>query len=491
MKELADFADFVRLAQVSLPAILPLFILSVGAGVVPLLSALGRKGQHIAPVLTLAVLAAAGVVSVRGLGVIDANENASAPYHGFIHHDVYAVFATLLFIVGASMVTLLSWRYVETVGSNYPEYYALTLFATAGMVVMAQANDLLALFLGLEILSLAFYALTGMSKTSEATEAAMKYFLMGAFAAGFYLMGAAFVFGATATTRFDGFVAGATSPLLPIGVSLLLGSMAFKLALPPFHMWAPDAYQGAPSSVTAFMAFGTKAAVVFALGRVVAGSSLDIAPDTWVAVAVTLAVVAMIWGNTVALAQGHLRRLIAYSSISHAGVIVLGLAAGREGVSGVLFYLVAYTFSIVGLFAVVVALRRKGSEVVLIRDLAGLSHKSPVLSGLMTLFLLSLAGFPPTAGFLAKFLVFRAAVQQDLVMAAVLGALASVVGVFYYLYIVVTMYMHKPIEDEPVTARTEPALALALGMAFLGTLPLGLFPEQVLQFAEAAVRSLS
>ena len=421
-------------------------------------------------------------------------QGAAAPagdvYHRFIRHDHYGIFGTLLFLIGAGLVVLLSQRYVARAGVDHPEYYGLTLFATCGMIVMAQSTDLLAFFIGLEILSLAFYALIGMSQATDSVEAALKYFLMGAFASGFYLMGSAFLFGAAQSTRFADLPAGASSPLAPIGAALVLGAVAFKLALPPFHMWAPDAYQGAPSSVTAFMAFGTKASVFFALLRI--STLVGDGPGTWVSLAVILAVGAMVWGNTVALAQGNLRRLIAYSSISHAGTILLGVVAGREGATAVLFYLATYTFGVVGIFAVLVALSRQGQEVVLIKDLAGLSRRAPGLSALLALFLLSLAGFPPTAGFFGKFLVFRAAVGHHLVLPAALGALASAIGVFYYLYVVVTMYMKEPEGDgeKAVAAEATPSLALVLGIAFMGTLPLGVFPQHLLDLAQSAVASL-
>lgn len=477
-------AELAQAAQVSMPAIAPLLALSLGASLLLLLTALGAAGRRLAPGGALVVLAAAGSLTWSHRG-----RAAGSVYHGFIQDDAYALFATALFLVGATLVVLISTRYVACVESDHPEYYALVLFATAGMVVMSHSSDLLAFFIGLEMLSLSLYALTGMSRTGDAIEAAIKYFLMGAFASAFYLMGAALVFGAAGSTHYDQLAAGSASPLMPAGAALLLSAVAFKLAIPPFHMWAPDTYQGAPSTVTAFMAFGTKAAVFLALGRVVGTAGLP-AGGGWRSVAVVLAVAAMVWGNSVALAQSHLRRLIAYSSISHAGTILLGVAAGVVGVPAVLFYLVAYTFAITGLFGSIVALRRRGHEVLLVKDLAGLSRRSPLLAGLIALFLLSLAGFPPTAGFLAKFLVFKAAVVQHLVLAAVLGALASVVGVFYYLWVVVTMFMREAEEGAEPESVLSPAIALALVVAFLGTLPLGLFPGRLLHAAELAVRAL-
>ncbi|MFN7974033.1 MAG: NADH-quinone oxidoreductase subunit N [Acidobacteriota bacterium] len=476
-------------AQVFLPAVLPLLLLSLGASGLALFAGAGREGRKLVPPAAFGILIATWVVAWRGLATVDAGP--LAPYHGFIHHDRFAIFATLLFAGGAALVTILHWRYADIVHSDHPETYALTLFAACGMIVMAAASDLLTLFIGIEVLSLALYALCGLPRTHEATEAAIKYFLMGAFASGFFLMGAAFVFGASGTTHYDAFLT-PPSTLLLAGGALLLASVAFKLGLPPFHMWAPDAYQGAPSSVTAYMAFGTKAAMAMALVRLVRTTGLGLAPEVWHGVAVALAVTAMFWGNTVALAQGHLRRLVAYSSIAHAGVVFLGIATGTKmGATAVLFYLVAYTFAIVGFFGVVVALRLKGHEVVNVRDLAGLSRKSPVLSSLLALFLISLAGFPPTAGFFAKFAIFRSAVDAGLTGAAIAGALASAIGVFYYLYIVVTMFMKTPAEDAtPVDTDLSPALAAALVVAFGGTLPLGLFPEALMRAAERAIQSL-
>ncbi len=477
--------NLYQAAQVSLDAVLPLLILASGAAIVPILTALKERGRRLAPFVSLLVLAATGVTAWRSLPAADAD-----PYHQFIRHDLFAVFGTELVVLGAIMVVLMSLRYVQAVEIDHPEYYGLMLFACCGMVVLAQASDLLVVFLGIEILSLSLYALTALQKSDDAVEAGFKYFLMGAFASAFYLMGAAFVFGAAGTTRFEGLREGLTSPLLPLGAALIMGTVAFKLAIPPFHMWAPDAYEGASSSVTAFMAFGTKAALFFTAGRFVASTAYGLEPGRFTTIVLWLSAIGMVWGNAVAIAQSHLRRLIAYSSVAHAATLLLVAAAGGVGVAAILFYLAAYTFTLIGFFTVLTALRRQGTEVVLLRDLGGLSRTSPLLASLLALFLLSLAGFPPTAGFLAKFLVFRAALMKGHLLVTVVGALASVIGVFYYLYIVVTMYMREAPEKTPATPVFSLSMAIALLLAFLGTLPLGLFPDRLIELTQQAIQSL-
>ncbi len=410
--------------------------------------------------------------------------------------DRFGLFFTLLFCLTSISTLLMSMSYLEHTEIRTGDYYSLVMFATIGMMLMASATDLLVIFLGLEVMSIAAYALAGIARGQvRSNEAAMKYFLLGAFATGFLLFGIALVFGATGSMTLPVIaerasqLGGQEKMLLTAGVALLLVGFGFKVAAVPFHAWAPDVYEGSPTTVTAFMAVGIKAATFAAFVRVflhtLGGLSADWSGALWVLAALTMTV-----GNVVALVQTNIKRMLAYSSIAHGGYLLVGMVgAGSDGGSAVLFYLIAYAFMTLGAFAVVVAVGRSGEPNEMLDDYAGIAFKNPFLGVAMTVFMLSLAGIPPLGGFIGKFYVFSAAVQSGYVGLAVLGVLNSVLSVYYYVGVLVRMYMTEgPTEVTPTSRR--PYLFAALVATLAGTILVGIFPAPLLELARASFASL-
>lgn len=434
--------------------------------------------------LSLGGLAAASV-AIFGLwdmrGVVGLAGMATA--------DHFALFLAGVFVAIAALTILMSVSYRSIRIAERGEYYALVLFATAGMMLMAASTDLIVLFLGLEMFSICLYILSGFLRPQAASEeSALKYFLIGAFASGFLLYGIALTFGATGETGLAAIgrfviAEGLRTPMLLMGLGLIVVGFGFKIAMAPFHMWTPDVYEGAPTTVTAFMAAGTKAAGFAALLRILTQAFPSLQPD-WMPILGVLAVITMTLGNVVALWQDNIKRMMAYSSIAHAGYILIAVAAATdEALSAALYYLLVYALMNLGAFAVIVALGRRDREYVDILDFSGLSEKQPALALVMALFMISLAGFPPTGGFVGKFYIFRAAVNADLVVLAIFGVLNSVVSVYYYLRIVVLMYMSEPAE-EPAPAPVGSLLGLSVVVAAVGLLVLGVWPAGVTNLAQ-------
>jgi NADH-quinone oxidoreductase subunit N len=433
--------------------------------------------------LVAALLATVAVWGGRGRG-----------FHDMIVLDNYALFFHVVIGYAAALMVLVSLDYVRRAGAESGEYYGLVLFATAGMMLLASANDLVVVFLAVELMSLSLYVLAGLRKPRrEASEASMKYLLLGAFASAFLLYGIALLYGATGSTNFDRIAAAVAAaprdPLFLLGFGLLLVGFGFKISSVPFHMWAPDVYQGAPISVAAFIATGSKAAAFAALLRFVVGSLRAAQPDAtillWGLAALTMTV-----GNVVAIAQSNLKRLLAYSSVAHAGYMLVGLAAGGPaGAGAVLFYLLAYTFTTAGAFAVLALGERAGEEAVDVRDYAGLARRHPGLALILSLFLLSLIGIPPLAGFVGKFYIFSAAVRAGYVWLAVLAVLNSAVAAFYYLRVIISMYMEEP-EGEAALLAPSFASGLALTIAVVGVVLLGVMPAPFFDRAQDAVAPL-
>jgi NADH-quinone oxidoreductase subunit N len=443
----------------------------------------------------LGILSLAGV-AVAAIALVERRGVSEIVFGGMLAADGFAWFFNLLFLLVAGLTLLISMPYVRRFGMDQGEYYALLLFSTLGMMIMASSLDLITIFLGLETLSISLYILAGfLRERLESNESAVKYLLLGAFASGFVLYGIALVYGATASTnlkRVAEVVASGkvTSPtLLIIGTGLLIIGFGFKVASVPFHMWMPDVYEGAPTSVTAFMIAGTKAAAFAAFLRILMTALPSLQPD-WGRILWVLAVLTMTVGNVVAIAQSNIKRMLAYSSIAHAGYILVALvAANKLGGGSILFYLVAYSFMNLGAFAVVIALALQDRERVSIHDYAGLGLKYPFLGAAMALFMFSLAGIPPTGGFMGKFYIFSAAIQAKYIGLAIIGVLNSVISAYYYLRITVVMYMGQG-EAEPAAGRLSPALGLAMLIAVLGTLQLGLFPSRFLELALRSVEAL-
>jgi NADH-quinone oxidoreductase subunit N len=439
-------------------------------------AAVGLLGLGLAAVVTLSLW---GAAPVRGLA-------------GTVALDRFALFFALLVCVAGMLTIALSIEYVREQLIAAGDYYVLVLLAVAGMILMAAAADLVVVFLALEVMSLAVYVLAGMLRgDARSNEAALKYFLLGAFASAFLLYGIAFVYGATGSTRLDALasaVAAGPTPLVLTGVALLVVGLGFKVALVPFHAWTPDVYEGAPTSVTALMAVGVKAAGFAALARVAVAA---LAPTAaWQPVLWTLAVVTMTVGNASALVQTSVKRMLAYSSIAHAGYALIGLVAGTPaGGAALLFYLVVYTFMNLGAFGVLLALGRQGERNEALADLAGVGLRHPVLGVVMTVCMLSLAGMPLTAGFTGKFYLFSAAVDAGCVWLVVIAVLNSLVSVAYYLGVLVPMYMR---EGEPVLVppAARPWLVTTVLIAVAVTLLLGLDPSGPMHMAESAFASL-
>ena len=395
--------------------------------------------------------------------------------------DRFSALITAILALAALLSCALAIAYLAEVRINHGEYYALLLLSVSGMMLMVCAIDLLTVFLGLELMSIPIYVLAGFDRRRlRSNEAALKYFLIGSFASALLLYGMALLYGTTGSTSFAAIrhAFDPTNPIAIVGLGLVIVGFAFKISAAPFHQWTPDVYEGSPAAVTAFMSVTVKIAAVATLLRLVA---LAFGPldQTLTQVLWGLAALTIVVGNVMAVIQDNVKRLLAYSSIAHAGYLLVGFVTGTaEGYSAVVFYLLAYVFMNLGAFAVVVALAEKGQDCERLESFAGLAHKRPGLAALMTLFMLSLAGIPGTVGFIAKFTIFAAAVNADVIWLTILGLLASVISVYYYLRLPVLMYMREP-ADEGATARREVSSgeALVLGICAIAVLFLGFFPN--------------
>jgi len=401
-------------------------------------------------------------------------------FAGTVAADQFALLFQFVLLIVTALAVLLSERYIQQKGINHGEYYALILFSASGAMLMAASKELLLTFVGLEILSIALYILSGFARTEERSEeAAIKYFLLGAFSSGFFLYGIALIYGGTGTTLLSAIPVDKLSNGYSVaGIALLLVGLCFKAAIVPFHSWTPDVYQGAPTSVTAFMSAGAKVGAFSALIRVL--TVFLPASLVWHDVIWVLAAATMIVGNVVAVLQTDVKRMLAYSSIAHAGYILVGVLAGNTaGQAAVLFYMLVYTFMNLGAFGILILLAKTGKEFNSVRDLQGLAKTHPGAAIMMSIFMFSLAGIPPAAGFLGKFMLFSAAIQAHLYGLTVLGLLASVVGVFYYLMIVVRMFMSPAERDFGPLARA-PLASFAVALCAAVTVLLFFFANPVI-----------
>ncbi len=443
-----------------------------------------------------ALLAALGLLVTLGFSLAQSGQQHIL-FNGMAVVDGFSNFMNTVFLGSGLVGVALAFDYLKRMNLERGEYYVLLLFSISGMMLMASAADLIVVFLALELLSIPLYVLSGFARPQPASEeASLKYFLLGAFSAGFMVYGIALTFGATGTTSLQGIVSAASSgttnlTLLAVGAGLVLIGLGFKVAVVPFHMWTPDVYQGAPSAVTAFMSVGAKAGGYAALIRVfvIAYPSLvvNLTPIFWVVAAVT-----MILGNFLAIAQTNIKRLLAYSSIAHAGYIFMALvpygqpAVARDAVASALFYLVAYAFTNFGAWAVVISLEQAEGKGLELNDYAGLARKYPALAAAMAIFMLSFTGVPPTLGFLGKFFLFRSVLEGGFVGLAVIGVLTSLVSAYYYLRVVVVMYMQ---EGEP-KVRREPWLYAITTVTAVGTVVLSLASTPLLSWASNALLQL-
>jgi NADH-quinone oxidoreductase subunit N len=476
-------------------ALVPEIILSLWAMMVLLVDVFqkGSRSEPSRPVI--AWLSLAGLVAAAGgnlwlLGVSEATPT------GVVAVDSFRVFANFIFLLAAAFAILISIGYLDRWKLNRGEFYVLLLFATVGMMLLGASRDLILLFLAVELMSVSVYVLVGFNREDpRSSEAALKYFLLGAFSSAFLLYGIALVFGATGSVNLGEIVpllpTVQQSPMFLVGISLLLVGLAFKIAAMPFHVWAPDAYDGAPTPVTALMATGVKAAAFAAFIRVFAVAFAG-AYGSWSVILAWLALATMFGANLIALTQGSVKRMLAYSSIAHAGYLLVAvLAANAYGAAAFLFYLVIYTLMTAGAFGVVIANARGTVERSTLEDFAGLGWQQPLLAGAFSIFLLSLAGFPLTAGFIGKLYILRSSLEAGNVILAVALVLASVISYFYYLRVIVVMYMRPaPSEDAHAAVRLAgPARFAVLGAA-AAVLLLFFLPTWLLDAAQRSVATM-
>lgn len=431
---------------------------------------------------------------VTGFVSLGAWDNPQLGFYGHVALDNFATFFNLVFLLAAGLTILISDDYLKREGYPVGEYYPLILFTTAGAMWMASGTDLMTIFLGLEVLSISLYVLAGLFRgQTRSNEAGLKYFLLGSFSTGFLLYGIALIYGVTGTTNIGdiGLYLAANPDLLTntmtlAGVGLLSIGFLFKIAAAPFHMWTPDVYQGAPTPITAFMSAGPKAAAFAAFLRVFL-LGLPALQAEWTTMLWVLAVLTMIVGNVVAIYQTNIKRMLAYSSVAHAGYALVGMVAANEiGLSGILFYMVAYTFMNIGAFAVLVLAGKKGEDNLTLEGVAGFGYKRPFLGVAMSIFLVSLMGIPPTAGFAGKFYIFAGAVNAGYIWLAVIGVLNSAVSLYYYLRVMVYMYFKNPAEDFG-WVKMHAGATVSIVLAILGVLYLGIIPGAVMEIAKAAI----
>jgi NADH-quinone oxidoreductase subunit N len=482
--------DMITIPAVNMTPILPEIFLSVLAMALLLINVFipSKQKSYIGYISFIGVVVAAVVVACGWGQHIES-------FSGSVVLDNFATFFKIIFLISAGLAILISDQYMEREECNHGELYPLILFTVVGMMLMASGTDLMTIFLGLEVMSVSLYVLAGFNRGNrKSNEAGLKYFLLGAFSTGFLLYGMALTYGATGTTRIAKIASQVGMMGLPsanimllAGMMLMITGFAFKVAAAPFHMWTPDVYEGAPTPMTAFMSAGPKAAGFAAALRILLVAFPTMVAD-WSQLFWVLAVLTMTVGNITALRQDNIKRMLAYSSIAHAGYCLVGFAAGNPtGTAGILFYMLSYTFMNIGAFAIIILVGKKGESNGTVMDFAGFGFKHPVLAVAMSVFLFSLAGMPPTAGFIGKFYLFSGAIQKGYIWLAVVGVLNSAASVYYYLRVMVYMYMKEPTEEFDWMNVTAP-IALSLVISVVGTLVLGIVPSYILQFAQQAVR---
>ncbi|MBN2644816.1 MAG: NADH-quinone oxidoreductase subunit N [Desulfuromonadaceae bacterium] len=477
------------LQNINFAAIMPSLVLASFAMVLLLLNAFMKRGVT-APAAGISLLA----LVATGFASISSWNNAQFGFAGHVALDNYAIFFNIVFLIAAGLTILMSDAYLKREGYPVGEYYTLILFSTVGAMLMASGTDLMTIFLGLEVLSVSLYVLAGFFRGQlRSNEAGLKYFLLGAFSTGFLLYGVALIYGVTGTTNVADIGAflslnpeAVSNPLAVVGMLLMATGFLFKIAIAPFHMWTPDVYEGAPTPITAFMSAGPKAAAFSAFMRVFL-VGLGSMQASWVGLLWVLAVLTMVAGNFVALNQTNLKRMLAYSSIAHAGYALVGLVAANEiGISGVLYYMLAYAFMNIGAFAVLVLAGKQGEDNLTLEGFAGFGYKRPLLGVLLTICLFSLMGIPPSAGFTGKFYIFAGALNAGYVWLAVLGVLNSAVSLYYYLRVMVYMYFREPTEDFSwIQLKIGATVCLILSVA--GVLYMGIVPSGIMALARQAL----
>jgi NADH-quinone oxidoreductase subunit N len=469
---------------IDLISLAPVLVLSVFGMMVLITDLFIGKDKSILVFISLTGLLMAAISSLAKFNL---------PVHSFNEAyvvDHLSVFFTFIFCISSAMAILLSVDFNKREEIKVGEYYSLILFCTVGMVVLASSTDMILIFLGIEIISISLYILAGIRrKDIKSNEAALKYFLLGAFATGFLLYGMALIYGSTGSTKLaiiskvisEGQII--SEPLMLMGVVLLIIGFSFKVAAVPFHMWAPDVYQGAPTPVTAFMAVGPKAASLAAFYRIMTEAMPELS-YSWEILLCIVSVLSMFIGNLGAIMQTNIKRLIAFSSVSHVGYLLIAIIAKNSlSSSSLMFYMLTYAFMIFGVFGIVVLLGRKGDENLEIENYSGLAYKHPIIALTMTIFLLSLGGLPPLAGFVAKFYIFSAALKEGYLILVIIAVLNSAISFYYYLKVIVFMYMKEPVK--PLTVTLSPMTLLVIAISAFGTIQLGIYPDPIISLAQA------
>ncbi|RMD88828.1 MAG: NADH-quinone oxidoreductase subunit N [Calditrichaeota bacterium] len=477
--------------NMTLSIVAPAIVLSVAGFVIVLINLFFKSKNR-----WLYLILAFGGLILSVLLILKLWNVQQQAFAGMIVADNFGLIFNFIFILGAGLSILLAMNQHEGGYLLYPEFFAVALFATVGMILMAMGTNLLTIFLGLETLSISLYVLAAFKRTEAySLEAAFKYFLLGAFASGFLLYGIAMLYGATGSFdlhQISNFLATNSildEPLILLGGLLIIVGFGFKIAMAPFHMWTPDVYQGAPTPIAAFMSTGSKAAGFVALMRVLFASADGTVSD-WTTILWVLSVLTMFVGNISAIVQTNVKRMLAYSSIAHAGYILVGIVAWNElGTSSVVFYLLTYTFMNIGAFGMISFLSSREKEYLEFDDFKGLAFQRPLAAVVMAVFMFSLAGIPPTAGFMGKFYLFSAAVKANQVPLVILGVINSMISLYYYLGLVVVMFM-KDSAKEKLPTVTSPAVAFSLLIAVIGTLGLGLFPSRLMELFQVAVSQI-
>ena len=460
----------------------PFTFLSVMAIIAMVLDALIVNSSRITFIFSAITLLISGILGISTFGL------HGIGFNGMVTGGGFAAYFDILFSIGGLLTILTSRQYLQRENIEHDEFYSLVLFAVAGMMLIAHSNHLLILFIGIEVMSVSFYILSGyMRNNAKSVESSLKYFLLGAFATGFLVYGIALIYGSTGSMDYNQIALNINNnalnfpALLPVGVALIVIGLSFKAAAFPFHQWAPDVYQGAPTIVTAFMSTAGKAAAFAAFIPIVT-VLMPSAPVKLQMIFAVMSAATMLIGNISALAQSNIKRMLAFSSVAHAGYIMMGLVSGSQyGYGGILFYLTAYMFMQIGSFIIVAILERNGEKYLELSDYAGLSKRHPVLAAFMTIFMFSLAGIPPFAGFFGKYFLFTAAIDAGFLWLTLVGVLSSIISVYFYIGLIVKMYFTEPEgqrEDNEVGMS-----GLSLIITIAGVIVLGILPSGILSIA--------
>ncbi len=470
-------------------AIVPEMVIAAGACLLLLLDLVTPKCEQ--ALLAYVGLGLLGLAGAASLGLSSANVEVLS---GLFLLDPFSTYFKLLLYLATGFTILLSISYLGIERIHAGEYYAFLFFSTCGLMVMVSGGDLITIFLGLELTAVSLYILAGLNRREpRSIEASAKYFVLGSLSSAIFLYGMSLLYGVTGTTQLrlaaDALAGPAAgNPILPVAMIFLVVGFGFKVSVVPFHMWTPDVYEGAPTPVTAYMSVATKAASFAVFLRVFLDVFGSVKPN-WTVVLIVLSVATMLVGTLAAIVQHNIKRMLAYSSIAHAGYALIGLVVGNElGIMSLMLYLAIYTVMNLGAFGIVILMRRAGVMGEEIEDLAGLAKQHPVAAFAMLVFMFSLTGIPPTAGFIAKLYLFMAAVDAGFVWLAVTGVLLSAVSAYYYLRVVMVIYMREPVR--PIELAWSPAAVTALAVILVATLAAGLYPAPLIDYTQAAILQL-